>query len=365
MLLRTEFLEPANLRTIPQNRGDGDAAFHKNARRLSALPRVVSLFSGAGGLDLGFRQQGFPVPLAFDSSAAAIHTHRRNFEGTHGIVADLVSLGPAGVLDVVFATIPLGQRIGLIGGPPCQGFSRGNTSSRSDDPRNELPSLYIQIVRSLMVHYTIDFVVFENVLGIKDKKHLPTFHALLENLNGLNFDVAENELCSLDFGVPQNRRRIILTAMRKDLGCKLAPPKGRKGPVTVEDAISGLPEPVFFAHGLSPSEFPLHPNHWTMKPKSKRFSNPIGVSEGRSFKRLSWNKPSPTIAFGHREIHVHPDGRRRLSIYEAMILQGFPKTFVLEGNLSEQVEQISNAVPPPLANSIAAAVKEALTSVSV
>ena len=361
MLLRNLDHKPNRPRTTPQDTGAAGAVVKKTAPSFAGLPKIVSLFSGAGGLDLGFRRNGFVVPLAIDFSAAAIQTHRRNFKETLGIVADLVELGPAGVLDHVTSTIPRGERIGIIGGPPCQGFSRGNPNSRSDDPRNELPSLYIQIVRSLKKHYSVDFVVFENVLGMKDKKHLPTYHALVADLKSLQFDVTENELCSLEFGVPQNRRRIILTAMRNDLDCELPPPKKRKGPATVKDAIAGLPDPVFFARGLTPAEFPVHPNHWTMKPKSNRFSNPVVVTGGRSFRRLSWDKPSPTIAFGHREIHVHPEGLRRLSIYEAMILQGFPKTFVLEGNLSEQVTQISNAVPPPLATSIAAAVKTALT----
>jgi DNA (cytosine-5)-methyltransferase 1 len=98
-----------------------------------------------------------------------------------------------------------------------------------------------------------------------------------------------------------------------------------------------------------------------MKPKSPRFRRPHAVSiDGRSFKRMSWSDASPTIAFGNREIHIHPTGTRRLSIYEAMLLQGFPASFVLEGNLSEQVEQVSNAVPPPLAKSVAAAIDLAM-----
>ena len=122
-----------------------------------------------------------------------------------------------------------------------------------------------------------------------------------------------------------------------------------------------LPEPQFFKKNLRPENIPVHVNHWTMQPKSPRFSNPDGqYPDGRSFKRLTWEGPSRTIAFGHREIHIHPDGRRRLSIYEAMLLQGFPENFVLKGNLSEQVEQVSNAVPPPLARCIAAAVKRAM-----
>ena len=125
--------------------------------------------------------------------------------------------------------------------------------------------------------------------------------------------------------------------------------------------IGSLPDPAFFARDLDKSTIPYHENHWTMRPVSKRFSRPGGpVRAGRSFRRLEWDKPSPTVAYGHREIHVHPNGHRRLSIFEAMRLQGFPNEFVLEGTLSSQVEQVSNAVPPPLAQSLAEAIKSAM-----
>jgi len=327
-----------------------------------ALPQIVSLFSGAGGLDWGFHQEGFDIPLAIDVSAAAIRTHRKNFSNTHSLAADLIELGPKGVLDLVKKQIPVKTRIGIIGGPPCQGFSRANTSARSDDPRNQLPSLYLDIVRQLKKHYSVEFVVFENVLGIRDKKHAATYHSILSGLDELGFNVSEKELCSLDFGVPQNRRRIVLSAMRKRRGYSKVLPQKSPGVFTVRQAIGSLASPAFFARDLDPAEIPVHRNHWTMQPKSPRFLNPGEPrGEGRSFKQLSWDKPSPTIAFGHREIHVHPSGTRRLSIYEAMLLQGFPNEFILEGNLSEQVAQVSNAVPPPLARSIAVAVKLALS----
>ena len=127
-----------------------------------------------------------------------------------------------------------------------------------------------------------------------------------------------------------------------------------------------LGEPAFFDKDLKTIDIPIHPNHWTMKPKSIRFSNPSLTENNktRSFRKLTWDKASPTIAFGNREIHVHPEGKRRLSIYEAMLLQGFPSKFTLEGNLSQQVTQISNAVPPPLARSVAAAIKKSLSDVN-
>lgn len=332
-----------------------------NQELQESLPAVVSLFSGAGGLDWGFHYHGFKIPLAIDVSAAAIKSHKRNFKKTQSVVANLISLGPSGVLAKVQEEISVGGRIGVIGGPPCQGFSRANVNSQSDDPRNKLPALYLDIIETLQQHYTVEFVVFENVLGIKDKKHSATYKAIVDRLSGLGFVVTEKELCALDFGVPQNRRRIVLSAMRDGQGYADVIPRKRKSISSVREAIGELVEPAFFQRNLDPASIPLHPNHWTMRPKSQRFKNfKKAQSGGRSFRKLAWEEPSPTVAFGHREIHVHPNGRRRISIYEAMLLQGFPKTFVLEGNLSAQVEQVSNAVPPPLARSIAAAVKRAL-----
>lgn len=335
----------------------------RNSRLLPrvALPKIVSLFSGAGGLDLGFKEAGFVISVAIDAAGAAIRTHSKNFPRAKAIVADLTKLQPRGVVANVMMKVPPGERIAVIGGPPCQGFSRANVGSSPEDPRNKLPALYLNIVRALQRVYTVEFIVFENVLGIRDRKHAQTYLALLKGIKTLGFVVTEKELCATDFGVPQNRRRIIISGMRVGQGYTQVKPLKRKGVTTVREAIGGLQAPAFFKRGLSSKDIPVHPNHWTMQPKSARFENPKKETENcRSFKRLKWDVPSPTIAFGHREIHVHPTGRRRLSIYEALLLQGFPEDFVLEGNLSEQVEQISNAVPPPLARSVALAVKRAL-----
>lgn len=330
--------------------------------RSSPLPQIVSLFCGAGGLDWGFHKEGFSIPIAMDVSPAAIQTHKKNFPSTDSITANLVELGPKGVLREVRQRIPVKSKIGLIGGPPCQGFSRANTGAQASDPRNQLPSLYLGIVEQLKKHYAVEFVVFENVLGIRDKKHAVVYQSILDGLDTLGFEVTEKELCALDYGVAQTRRRIVLSAMRKRRGYSTVVPEKKIGQLTVKEAIGNLEEPTFFSRGLDSTDFPVHRNHWTMRPKSKRFLSPgKATSEGRSFKRLDWGKPSPTIAFGNREIYVHPNGTRRLSIYEAMLLQGFPKDFVILGNLSEQVEQVSNAVPPPLGQSIAAAVKAAIS----
>jgi len=330
------------------------------ASRGTPLPPIVSLFSGAGGLDHGFKDEGFDIAIAFDRSAAAIETHKRNFPKSAGVAQDLTALGPLGVLRYALGAIPPGSPIGIIGGPPCQGFSRANVKRNQSDPRNRLPALYLKIIGELKQTYDVQFVVFENVLGMRDRKHKRTYDALVAGLAKLGFHVSEEELCALDFGVPQTRKRIVLTAVRRKDEIPNLRPRRCRGQVSVREAIGGLQEPLFFSRNIQPDAIPLHANHWTMNPRSERFKHGTIKSGGRCFKKLDWDKPSPTIAFGHREIYVHPSGKRRLSIYEAMLLQGFPKSFVLAGNLSEQVEQISNAVPPPLAKSVASAVRRYL-----
>lgn len=327
-----------------------------------ALPKIVSLFSGAGGLDLGFKRAGFPLIFAVDLSPAAIQTHKRNFKETTSVAADLEDLGPDGVLAYLENLLEPGEPIGMIGGPPCQGFSRANTESTANDPRNRLPILYLQIVEALQHRYDVKFVLFENVLGIRYAKHSLTFRSILSRFRDLGLTADVNEYSALDFGVAQTRSRVIVSGFKdEDVARLFKPKKVESSHLTVRSVIGGLPAPAFFALDLEKSAIPLHENHWTMRPLSKRFSQPGGADRaGRSFRRLDWDKPSPTVAYGHREIHVHPDGRRRLSIFEAMLLQGFPEEFVLEGTLSSQVEQVSNAVPPPLAQSLATAIKTAM-----
>lgn len=327
-----------------------------------ALPKIVSLFSGAGGLDLGYYDEGFPLAFAVDSSEWAIKTHKRNFKDTKSVAADLIDLQPAGVLAKLQDVLTDGEAIGVIGGPPCQGFSRANPAALASDPRNKLPILYLEIVEELKKKYDVQFVLFENVLGIKDVKHTITFKGILAKFRQLGFAERVDEYCALDFEVPQNRRRVIISAFKSPAaGSAFAPEKKPRKDLNVRSAIGDLPEPVYFERGLKAEDIPFHPNHWTMRPVSKRFTDPDSTTTStRSFRRLNWGKPSPTVAYGHREIHVHPGGHRRLSIYEAMTLQGFPFEFVLEGPLSAQVEQVSNAVPPPLARALAEATIDAL-----
>lgn len=210
--------------------------------KTNKLPKIISLFSGAGGLDHGFKSAGFELSAAFDISEAAIETHKRNFPGATATAGDLIALGPKGVASIVKAAVVAGSRIGIIGGPPCQGFSRANTTATASDPRNQLPKLYIEIVQELQRHFDVEFVVFENVLGMRDKKHSAAYQSLLSGLRKLGFEITEKELCALDFGVPQTRRRIVLSAIRAEVAAKPVRPRRRRGAATVREAIGSLYE---------------------------------------------------------------------------------------------------------------------------
>jgi DNA (cytosine-5)-methyltransferase 1 len=242
-----------------------------------ALPKIVSLFSGVGGLDLGFREAGFPLVFAVDKSLAAIQTHRRNFKATTSLAADLEELGPSGVLQQLDGLLESGGSIGVIGGPPCQGFSRANTGSAANDPRNRLPLLYLQVVEALQGKYNVEFVLFENVLGIRDAKHSVVFRGILSKLKVIGLTASVEEYSALHYGVAQTRNRVIISGFRNPEVAQLfRPDKVPAQNLTVRAVIGSLPEPAYFSRGLSTCEIPHHENHWTMRPLSKRFSEPDG-----------------------------------------------------------------------------------------
>ncbi|MDR2381250.1 MAG: DNA cytosine methyltransferase, partial [Bifidobacteriaceae bacterium] len=206
------------------------------------LPKIISLFSGAGGLDLGFKDGGYDVVLAVDFDEWAVETHRKAFPETRSLHADLVKLGVTGLMEAARQVLSPGDSIGVIGGPPCQGFSRSNVASRADDPRNKLPALYLDIVAALQAEYKVEFIIFENVLGIQDKKHRRTFDGIKQTLEELGLHQSVREYDAYEFGVPQHRRRVIIAAFESEKSQAVFSPKKQKdGKKTVGEAIDGLP----------------------------------------------------------------------------------------------------------------------------
>lgn len=322
---------------------------------------LLSLFSGAGGLDLGFEQAGFNVALAFDLREDSIksYNHNRALNGdANGHVFDVRNLD-LNKLDELYQ----GEfaPFGIIGGPPCQSFSRANKSKKQDDPRHELPNVYANLILELNQRSPVAFFAFENVTGILEASHKKIFDDFKKKLSK-DFVLSESVLNSVNYSVPQTRERLILVGLNKELFGSMqwtppAPTTVNIDELNLKNTFKNLPEPTYFKRNLTPEDIAYHKNHWCMQPKSQKFKIEGALKPGdrsnRSFKILSWDSPSITVAYGNREVHIHPGCHRRLSVYEAMLLQGFPPSYELVGSLSSQITQVSEAVPPPMACAIA------------
>jgi DNA (cytosine-5)-methyltransferase 1 len=329
-------------------------------------PQLLSLFCGPGGLDQGFHEAGFSTALAFDIHKECVATFNRNHAVGGKNIAhqyDIKSLTPDVIGELTDTDF---SPIGVIGGPPCQSFSVSNVHQTESDPRHDLSISYANLLRLLNSRCPISFFLFENVPGLLGPRHIKKFEHFKMLFRKAGFEVFERLLNAKDYGVPQDRERIIIVGINRSIHPDAIWhwPAPEVKIQTVRETIEHLPPPIYTQKGLDPRSIPIHPNHWTMVPRSKKFTTNgalvEGQSWGRSFRTLRWDEPSWTVAYGNREIHVHPDGKRRLSIYEAMLLQSFPKDYVLTGNISTQTTLVSEAVPPRLAFHLATAIKRSL-----
>ena len=320
---------------------------------------LLSLFCGAGGLDLGFEDVGFEIGLAFDKKLDSVksYNHNRTWKSAH--CRDVRELDLA-ELDKLWGAEFRPE--GVIGGPPCQSFSQANRSVAERDPRHMLPLAFADLLISLNARHPLKFFVLENVPGLESPDNLHRLIELEERLRKAAFVVYRKVLNASAFSTPQVRERLFLVGLNErlvDLSSWRwpSPCKKDEAPKTVKEAIGELPPPTYFDRALTWNQIAHHPNHWCMKPKSAKFTTEgmlvPGNASHRSFKTLAWDRPSITVAYGNREVHIHPNCRRRLSVYEGMLLQGFPKNYELIGSLSSQIAQVSEAVPPPLAKAVA------------
>jgi len=328
-------------------------------------PKLLSLFCGPGGLDEGFKEAGFSTKIAFDIDQECVNTFNRNHSDGKNIAHkfDLRELTPDAIYKLAGDDF---SPVGVVGGPPCQSFSVSNVHQSDDDPRHSLPGTYARLLKKLNEKRPISFFLFENVPGLLGERHRHRYEQFKKLFRAAGFKIYENTLNAKNYGVPQERERVFIVGINK----KLHPNAEWKWPETLEkihtvrDAIGALAEPVFNEKGLDPSSIPVHPNHWCMVPRSDKFTTkgalPEGGSWGRSFRTLKWDEPSWTVAYGNREVHVHPKGHRRLSMYEAMLLQSFPHHYVLTGNISAQTRLVSEAVAPRMAWHLAVAIRRCL-----
>ena len=295
--------------------------------------KVVSLFSGVGGLDLGFIKEGHQIIWANDIFEDAVKTYRRNI-GEHIICKD--------ILDIPSCDIP--EHDILIGGFPCQGFSVANANRGEHDERNKL---YLELLRVLKDKQPKYFLA-ENVKGILSLMKGKVFDLIISDFTNAGYNVTHKVLNAADYGVPQRRERVIILGVRKDLNISLEHPSPTHGNgckrkwIPIGDALNKIPEPDS-VHNLK--------NHTCSKFKLK-FNGYLGN------RAIDPNKPAPTVTArgddkGGVVVLHHPNNHRRMSVRELALTQSFPIDFVFEGNNSSAYRQIGNAVPPLLAQAVA------------
>ena len=186
--------------------------------------------------------------------------------------------------------------MGIIGGPPCQAFSVSNVHQKNGDPRSKLLVHYARVVQAFTSRFGLDFFVFENVPGLVQGRHRRRYLEFKRLCKKAGYNVQEKVVNAGRFGIPQNRKRIIVIGINNERypGLVLFPPEGDKQPTSARVALEGIPEPAFCRRGMNVSDVPHHPNHVAMVPKSRKFTNGMleaGDHRGRSFRVLSWDKP--------------------------------------------------------------------------
>ena len=364
------------------------------------------MFAGCGGFSLGFEMAGFEIPVAVEIDAWASETYKNNHPDTKVITEDITKVVN---LDTILDEPTVID--GIIGGPPCQGFSlSGNRDKR--DPRN---SLFMEFVR-FVKHFNPKFFVMENVTGLLSMKTISNEYVkdiILKEFRLAGYRVEIFVLNSAEHGVPQTRKRVFFIGLKDDIPYILEriEPKGwlfGDSQVTIEQAIMDLPQ-IKAKEGSEQSIYTKEPtneyqrwarndsmilhNHVAMKHTSRlveRFSRigfgqsvadvdieyqqrKRGDADKISGKVYSQNnmrpfpdKPSPTIPASFQSNFVHPYLNRNYTAREGARLQSFPDNYRFYGkrvtmswekNLS-QYKQIGNAVPPLLAKSIATTISK-------
>lgn len=326
------------------------------SKRLTA----IDLFCGCGGLSLGLRRAKFKVVAAIDNDELAVKTYQENHKRTHTIEDDIRAV------DATTLMMELGLRPGeldlLAGCPPCQGFSTLRTLNggrQVEEPMNDLVYEFVRFVRT----YLPKAVMMENVPGLLTDDRLAQ---IKRELDGLEYSCDAKVLNAEDFGVPQRRKRMILIGLRQGCPAFASPVRKRR---TVADAIQQLPPP-------SVSEDPIH-NYAVRRadqvmalirripkdggsrtdlPEEDQLKCHQGFDGFKDiYGRMAWRQPAPTITGGcinpSKGRYLHPQEDRAITLREAAMLQGFPKSykFDLSQGRYPAAQLIGNAFPPKFA----------------
>jgi len=336
----------------------------------------IDIFSGAGGLSLGAMNAGIIIPIAIEKEPNAAKTFQANHPDTKVITNDISNINPY--------SLNIANPLIIFGGPPCQGFSLSNSKTRNE--KNENNKLYREFIRFIK-ELKPKWFLFENVEGIVSFNKGETIKQIAQNFEELGYTINYKVLTASDYGVPQDRNRFILVGNKEGICFEF--PKKDKVKITVMDAISDLPT---LANGQIDESLPYKNNspspyakkmrngsrnakqnfvsrnndlvlerykhikpgqNWKAIPDylMQNYKNKNNCHSG-IYKRLNPEVPSVVISNYRKNMLIHPDQDRGLSVREAARIQSFPDDFIFEGALMHIQQQIGNAVPPLLAEVI-------------
>ncbi|MEX0361046.1 MAG: DNA cytosine methyltransferase [Allomuricauda sp.] len=362
-------------------------------------PKAISLFCGAGGCSLGFELAGYDVIYASDFDKAAIDTYQLNFPETLSEVQDIITQDFKSLMTRL--SIKQGELDILIGGPPCQGFSTAGTRFW-DDPRNQLLKEYVRCLDEIRPKWFL----MENVEGLLTSNKGNYVYEAAKAFRDLGYTIRIDKVYSQEYGIPQRRKRVIITGNRIGLDFESPKPTSfttgrifKNSEFTLNDAFVNLPkasessiESIPYSSSINSSLFDYYRNpngtisdhfskpiqgvnlkriealkqgqtmkdlpeslqHESFKKRSKRRVMDGTPSEKRGgapsgLKRLLLNQPSLTITSAATREFIHPTENRPLTIRECARIQTFPDHFHFKGTQSQKIKQIGNAIPPLLA----------------
>lgn len=345
--------------------------------------KTIDLFCGAGGFSLGFEMAGFETKLAIDNWEPAINTFNHNRKDKVGQNIDIHEFDNDKLRKFNDET----GIDGIIGGPPCQGFSMVGTRDEGDDRNN----LYLQYVRFVDV-VKPKFFVLENVKGLLTLKDGFFKEDIISRFTDLGYNVNFRMLVASDYGVAQNRERVFFVGLRKDLFGDMFfefPEGNPSNAVSTSEALSDLPS---LDNNEDPEVYKSEPQNEyqkLMRKNSTKITNndvtnhteqtknvislvPDGGNikdlpdeyykirnYSTAFKRMNSKKPSTTIDCGHRN-YFHYEENRVPTVRESARIQSFPDDYFFTESKTSQYTQVGNAVPPLLAKAIGVEIRKLL-----
>lgn len=325
--------------------------------------KVVSFFSGCGGLDLGFEQAGFEVIWANDNDPAVFETYLLNHPHTYLCRKDMREL--------TMEEIP--ECDGFIGGPPCQSWSEGGKQQGLDDERGRMFLTYIHFIQAKQPK----FFVIENVKGILSDKHFPTFKKMLGQLKDAGYVVHYQLMNAAHYYVPQERFRVFVVGIRNDIDVNYQFPEPDTSCfITLRQAIGGITEePRKYISEPVNAEYDQWLNHDVyMGPFDDRYMarnrvrgwNEVSYTMQAKARNCPLHPQAPKMIYVSRDKQIFRPGYehlyRRFSVRECARIQTFPDSFrFIYHDVCDGYKMVGNAVPPRLGRAIALSVKEAFS----